>query len=589
MLPERHFTITSSDPEALVSVRYLSGGEELSVYRVSVRFPDVRTPKPVTVAWAEDMVNVLYTGKPCCAADHAMRQKWAANRSPSRFCFGAPLLYTVGRDGLNAETVAVSDPETPLTVEYYVDDFPQKYEVGYAVVFFDGMCNPIDRYEADIRIDRRKLPYYECVRSVYPWWTEYGYVIPPIPAAAEDPLYSSWYNFHQTPVADRLLRDLEIAADLGFRTVILDDGWQFEDKPRLGDYSKCGDWQVAQDKFPDFKGFVDSLHKRGLKLLVWFTVPFVGIECEAFERFRGKYLDSNPLGSGSLWQTLDPRYPEVRAFILGGYERFLRDYDIDGFKLDFIDSFRPGNLTQPYDPALMDCVTVDEAVKRLLTEIVDGLGRIKQDLLFEYRMNYVGPAVNRYGNMLRVGDCAYDALVNRMILVDLRLLNYPVAVHSDMLYWSREESPLLCARQLLNIFFSVPQISVILADSTGEQQAVLRRYLDYWTANRDVILHGDFRPHHPEMNYSDVTAEGDDKIITVLYADVPVAFTGKPCDVFACKEGDGVTLRNDAPVPLTAVLYDCFGNVTDMGTAAPGAFLRLPVTECGMAELRPAE
>jgi preprotein translocase subunit Sec63 len=35
---------------------------------------------------------------------------------------------------------------------------------------------------------------------------------------------------------------------------------------------------------------------------------------------------------------------------------------------------------------------------------------------------------------------AYDALTNRIGIVDLRLMGYPIAVHSDMLFWSKKES-----------------------------------------------------------------------------------------------------------------------------------------------------
>lgn len=581
MFSDRTFIIDSQNEGALISVTPVFEQDGVAYYHVNMDFPRNAVPSKVTVAWREPMVGLLHVGYPCCTGHFLMHQSWCATENRSRFCFGAPMLYTIGPDDKNAATVAVSDPFTPLTIYYYVGDFPLMDVVRYEIVFFDGMTNPMSHYEADIRIDSRDIPYYESVGDVYPWWASLGYEIPEPPAAAEDALYSSWYSYLQMPDQEKLLADLRIASDLGFRTVILDDGWQFEGEPRDGAYNACGDWLVAKDKFPDFKFFVDEIHRLGMKLLVWFNVPFIGIESKAYETFRGKYLSDD-----GQWGVLDPRYPEARDYIVNTYKRFIRDYEIDGFKLDFIDSFAPGNLTAPFGEG-MDTETIDDAVKKLLDEIVFELGEMKEDLLYEYRQNYIGPAINRYGNMLRVGDCAYDALINRLVMIDLRLLHYPVAVHSDMLYWAKEESVELCAKQLLNILFAVPQISVVLAESTEEQKALLRHYLAYWTENREILLHGDFKPFHPEANFPVVTAENEEKEITVLYEDLPFTYHGKAADVFQNTDKAGLVFENPTTDRLSYEIYDCFGKLLEKSEIHGKAFLRLPVPKAGMLRLVP--
>ncbi len=577
----RKYSITSGSPEAKVSVTPYFSGDGIDLCRIHVEFPEAVVPSPVTVRWEEDMVNILSVWNPTGGRHRAIHQWFGPTRNHSNFCSGAPILCTVGDKGLNTQTVAVSDCSNPVTIQFYVKDLDQQDKVGYSVSFFTGTCSPMKEYTADIRIDCRKIPYYDSILSVSDWWTEYGYTFPECPAAAEDALYSSWYNFHQAPDGERLLRDLEIAAQLGFRTVILDDGWQFAG-PSSGSYSRCGEWQVSPDKFADFKAFTDGVHRLGMKLLVWFSVPFVGMESPVYSRFEGKYLYTS---KGSKAGIVDPRYPEVRAYLKDTYKRFLLDYDIDGFKLDFIDSFHAGDTTAEPNDA-MDCPTVEEAVHRLLTEIEEELAAIKPGLLFEYRQNYIGPAINRFGNMLRVADCAYDALTNRIGVIDLRLMGYPVAVHSDMLFWSKDESIPLCAKQLLNILFGVPQISVILADSTDEQKQLLKHYLDYWTENRDILLHGTFKPLHPELNYTSVTAESEKKCITVLYADLPYAWDGRDSDVLLNGDTDGLILENTADRDAEAVWYDCFGNMLGSMTVKAGTIVRIPVPQTGMVTLR---
>ncbi len=581
MLKTERFCVECGDKNAHICIDVQNISDDIEEVKLHIDYKDKAIPQKVYVTWEEDMVGVLYTGHPCCGGDHSLRQTWCATRSPSRFGFGAPVLYTIGENSLNNCTVAVNDASTPLSIEFWVDDFPQEYKVKYQVIFFDGNPEPISEYDAVIRIDKRKIPYYEALSCVYPWWKEYGFIIPEIPAAAEDALYSSWYNFHQMPESKAILKDLKIASELGFRTVIIDDGWQFEGIPDGPFYSKCGDWEVAKDKFPDFRKFVNDVHSLGMKLILWFAVPFIGPEAKIYERFKDKVLYYR----GDKTFVADPRYPEIRQYITDTYCRFLRDYDIDGFKLDFVDCIRAKEESPAYNEN-MDYVTVDEAVKALLTDIKTQTAKIKNDILFEYRQSYVGPAINMYGNMLRVGDCAYDSSVNKIGIVNLRLLGYPVAVHSDMLYWSKDECISLCAFQLLNIMFSVPQISVILADSTPEQKALLSNFLSYWNENRDILLHGKFIPLHPENNYSSITAEGKNKQITVLYSDVPFVYSGKSADVFHNGDINGIILENPENKQLQADIFDCFGKLCEKTFIEPQSIRRINVPVRGLITVR---
>ncbi len=577
------FDIENKNVDTAIAVRLLSEETGIAVYRVEITFPHAIIPASITLSWEEEMLDTLHLWYPTGSRDHAMHQWFAPTASDARFCFGAPILQTIGAGDRNTLTVAVSDAVIPTRITYCVKDLWEQDKTGYAVTLFAGDCPMMASYSADIRIDRRKLPFYESIRDVGRWWqTDCGYAFADCPQAAADPLYSTWYNFHQAPNGEKILADLSVASALGFKTVILDDGWQFEG-PSSGNYALCGDWNIARDKFPDFRAFVDGVHAVGMKLMVWFCVPFVGNQSKAFRDLQGKFLYE--LGQNMECAILDVRYPSVRAFIKDTYKRYLREYDIDGFKLDFIDSFRAGDLTAPFDPAVMDAETVEDAVQRLLTEIVSELSAIKSDLLFEYRQNYVGPAINRFGNMLRVADCAYDAQTNRIGIIDLRLMGYPVAVHSDMLLWSKKEAPALCARQLYNIFFGVPQISVILRDSTEQQRALLASYLSYWNENRALILCGDFRPTDPAANYPAVTVENEEKAITVLYADLPVSYRGKNCDVLHCGAKDGIVFDNPTDRVLTAQIRDMYGSVICNLSVAANTVSRLPVPLMGILEV----
>ncbi len=575
-------TITARDPNVRAEITHISSEGAIDIFRVNITFPENTVPTPVHVHWDEEFLNILNIWAAGGRGKRNICQWFGPRDNYSCFSCGAPILSAIGANDGNTVTVSVSDVSTPINISLSAKNSQRGENLAdYIVEFFAAPCPAMKDYTADIRIDRRAVPFYEAILSVSPWWAEYGHIVPPCPPAAEDPLYSTWYSCCNKPVGADILEDLKVAAEAGFKTIILDDGWQIEGESK-GGYSSCGDWIVGKDKFPDFKAFADGVHALGMKLMVWFATPFMGYEAEAYKRFEGMFLEQD---EHLRCAVLDPRYPEVRRYTVDTYARFLRDYDIDGFKLDFIGSLHSESYMPPANDA-MDCATVEEAVLLLLTEITEELAKIKPDLLYEYRQGYIGPAINRFGNMLRVGDCAYDGVTNRLGMVDLRLLGYPIAIHSDMLCWSPMEDAKLCAKQLLDILFCVPQISVFLADSTEEQKRLLRHYLDYWTENRDLLLHGTFRASAPGCNYTEVSAENDEKIIAVLYADSVFTYTGKTCDIHLNGNRDGLIFENPTEQSLTGEIYDCFGTLLHTVEIGAGAIVRLPVPETGMLHVR---
>ena len=67
-------------------------------------------------------------------------------------------------------------------------------------------------------------------------------------------------------------RNARVAADLGLRTFIMDDGW-FTEGTEFG-YHRTGDWRPVSSKFPDFRAHVRHVQDMGLKCLLW-VAPFM--------------------------------------------------------------------------------------------------------------------------------------------------------------------------------------------------------------------------------------------------------------------------------------------------------------------------
>ena len=73
------------------------------------------------------------------------------------------------------------------------------------------------------------------------------------------PTWVTWSNFKETIDDGIIRRQVDLAAQAGFRTVAFDDGWQ---KGRLGT-------QIDTRKFPDFAATAAYVHSKGLRLGLW--------------------------------------------------------------------------------------------------------------------------------------------------------------------------------------------------------------------------------------------------------------------------------------------------------------------------------
>ena len=561
-------------------------GSEGGVDELALRcaFDGSAPTRDIVVTWSEPMRGLLSVWTPTVRRNRAVKQWFAPTVAESRFAEGAPVLAVVERGETNRCTVALSDAVRPAKLSFCVNDFEQLERVEYRAVML-AEPRELAEYAARLRVDRRRVPLAEAIASAAMWQRSFYPRRLPVDRRSEAPLYSSWYNFHQHPSAEALLADLPMAAKMGFETVIIDDGWQYEGNG-TGDYFDCGDWAVAPGKFPDFREFVQRVHDLGMNLMLWFPVHFVGLNTRAFAEFESRclHVDRGLFRAG----VLDPRYPEVRAYIVGILSRFMKDYDLDGLKLDFIDCFSFTEDSPAFVPG-MDCETVDAAVIRLMDEIVDALTAVRPDCLLEFRQNYMNAAITAYGSMVRVGDCAFDSVTNRMGVADLRMLCPDTAVHADMLYWAQDETKENCAVQLINILFSVPQVSIQLAKAGPEQRLVIERFVRYMKANCDVLLHASFEVSGVDAGYATLTARSAGKRVTAHYLTDSDAFDGQPCDLFNATARPGLLVENATPAEAEARIVDCLGRTVDTMRLSPGEIRRLPVPVGGMAAIAPRD
>ncbi|KQX68338.1 MULTISPECIES: glycoside hydrolase family 36 protein [unclassified Paenibacillus] len=510
-----HFQLSGCNEQFRGSMTRANVQEGVELIHIRLEGENPQQPPTIELIWHHPGLDIQGSWYPSAYRSKRLRVDWEEG-VVSKSTYSAPVFSLYNIQGSNRLTFAFSDALNSVALSAGVNEETATFRCGVKL-FFEPSA-PMSVYEATLRLDTREIAYYECLDDVQKWWVSLpGYTPALVPESAKLPMYSTWYSFHQQLTSKGIEQECKLAKQLGCEAVIVDDGWQTSDNTR--GYAYCGDWEVCEEKIPDMKAHVEGVHQMGLKYLLWYSVPFVGFRSKNWDRFKDKLLKTiDSLQTG----VLDPRYPDVREFIINLYETALVEWDLDGFKLDFVDSFVGTEETIYKEDSSMDYISIPEAVDCLMSNIIDRLRLIKPDVMIEFRQNYIGPLMRKYGNMFRATDCPNDAIENRIRTLDVRLISGDTVVHSDMVMWHPQEPVESSALQIVNTLFSVPQISVLLDRLPEEHLQMVRYWLSFWREHRDVLLDGHLKPQHPDFLYPLVIADNGHKRIVCAYGDVTV-------------------------------------------------------------------
>lgn len=534
-------------------------------------------PPNFTLKWQVPSVDVHGFWTPTNSIDKVSYYK---SRLTSRAANRAPVLSLYSLAGKNRLTFAASDALRTLNMGANLIE--EDCEFHCYLEFFSEPESATKSYQAEIRFDLREVDYSKSLGEVANWWEQQeGYTPAEVPAAARMPMYSTWYAFHQVLDADTLVAECERAKPLGFDAIIIDDGWQTLDSQR--GYAFTGDWKP--ERLTDMKGLSDRIHALDMKVLLWYSVPFVGKKAEIYEKFEGKYLRD---WAGQGTSILDPRYPEVREYLIETYKNAVTDWDLDGLKLDFIGTFTPAKGADLTAEDGRDYGSVNEALDRLMSDVMTELKAIDPEIMIEFRQSYIGPLMRKYGNMFRAVDCPNMAVVNRSSTIELRLLSGTTAVHSDMYLFHPKETVENAAQQLLNILFSVPQLSVRLDTISAEHREMVAFWTGYWRANQGILLDGQLEARRPHENYPVVLAHGEEKTIAALYAENYLDLEelgSRQFDVVNATSNNTLVLKLPAMEDVTIVVHDSQGKEVSRTTQSVGGLASFEVPRSGLLSL----
>lgn len=490
----------------------------------------------------------------------------------------APVTCFFNSNGINRRTIALSEVKQIVNMKYGV------HEEDGTMRCFTDITLPCgyekDSYTLKIWESEVEEPYWDTLANASKWWEEDQKLkIMDVPSCVRETMYSFWYSQHQNISAKSVEEECKLAANLGFKSIIVDDGWQTDDNNR--GYSFCGDWEPSVNKFPDFPAHVRKVQDMGLKYIMWFSVPFLGMKAKMWETFKDKILCYDDFQQAAV---LDVRYPEVREFLKGIYKKAVAEWGVDGLKLDFIDEFYLRPKSPSYN-AGMDFADVQDALDVLLTEVMEELRAIRPDIMIEFRQKYVGPQIRKYGNFLRVIDSPLSGLSNRVGSIDLRLLSGETATHSDMLMWHKDEKPEDAALQIISSIFATVQISLNLANVYGDMEKMLKHWMNFMKENVALLQCTQIKPLEPENLYPEVSVENENTRIQVNYSKGRVVdlrdMKEKICYINGNKASE-VLFKMNSVQRMNYKVLDCMGNELKTGCFENVKWEEIEVPTAGM-------
>lgn len=328
------------------------------------------------------------------------------------------------------------------------------------------------------------------------------------PAGAWEPVFCTWYAVHGEVDSKWIEGQARKVKALGFSTLIVDDGWCYDEKKRVTPetlvnwYNTIGDWKISTVKFPDFPAHVKKIREIGLKYLLWVAPHFFGTDSELFARHPEWVLDNQHEGCCHL----DVAQREAADFISEKLISLARDNGLDGLKIDFLDIRRP-SAEAP----------LGRNTGYLIEKLSSGLRKSIPEALIEFRQGYATVGMLPYATQFRAGDVPFDWALNFRRLADIRLsLGDGVPVHADPAYWSPDEYPENVARHMMVMLMGVPMLSMDVNTLPAEHLAIVHSYIRLYHEKKPLLNHGHWELHFSSGDVGAVTVENDSEVLAIL-------------------------------------------------------------------------
>lgn len=552
----------SGDPPVTVSLER-EGNEDALFIRLHMVAEEERpfTIENIAFSWAipaTDMHGVYFGGDPREELGHL--PFWSLHKDVAAHS-GLPFVSLIHRSGENRAAFGLLDQLTETRLHVELSEITRCYHMK--------MQKPANRdsnlqaipvtshWDETLFISFASQPWPEVLAAYVEQVTSaIQQPLMPVPDSAYDPVFCTWTAIHHDVSHDWVMNNAPLAADLGFRTWLTDDGW-FLQHGKFGNYEEVGAWQPYEGKFPDFAAHVQAVKALGFRYVLWVAPFMIGMDSVEAEQYAHLLTKGQ---ERERFHNLSPWHEETTAIVRDLLTRLVEEYDLDGLKIDFIDALDVHSVRRDgaSDKPLGQCLY------HMLQLSIDALREARPDLLVEFRNRYTNLASRSYANLYRSSDVPINFRLNRWQAVMLRLLAPDRAVHMDPMLWHPADTDENVAVHLINGIASVPMLSIELSEYPQSHLDLIRYWIGFYNEHRDTIIRSQFKPllrptHIPRIDFI-----GHGEAISMLYDDVsvPVLDAVKTQWVLNASTAARIDMCGDLSKPCRLIGRDKFGTIT---------------------------
>jgi len=436
--------------------------------------------------------------------------------------------------------------------------------IVFSLGFFED--NPplssLQDYQAEVLVDFRNIHFSKAIYDASSWFLADEFKLGVASVDTTNvPVFSTWYPMHRNIPLENITKELDSLRTFNFKSVLIDDGWQ-----ALVNMKIDTAYSYEAGSYKTMNLFKQKLVEMKLPLYLWYSIPFMGGNPVVMKKFEGKYIRYR---APRQMYVLDPRYPEVRKYLVSTYANFLSEWQFDGYWFDFLKGFYPKEGALIEEDSGRDFISIDLAVDTLYSDMETRLKTIKPDIFMGQKFPVVGPNLVSYQSFLTGFVGVENSQVVREKMVNNRLLYGKYTPFMEVVAFNPKENAEDVARKLQSVLFGNPYLSFYITTLPVEVKQTIRFWLDYWKKNYDVIFEGDFEPMQVSRFYPVIKVEHEQKTIYMLYEDftvnLPVSLHS-PIDVINSKITPTVQFQlSKTGAVYNYEIFNCKGVSTEKG------------------------
>ncbi len=410
----------------------------------------------------------------------------------------------------------------------------------------------------EVVVNRRDQPWTRCLGD---WRETLKLPLPTFPEAAWQPVFCSWYAVHAAVTQSWVEQNAQLASELGFGTLIIDDGWCFDEMKRVTPttltdwYELIGDWELSTQKFPDFANHVQRVRALGLNYMLWVTPILIGAKSKLYQEIKDSVSGDYHEGC----YCFDPQHEAAGQVVIEKISRLMKDYYLDGLKIDFLDSV-PTNPEQPRG----------QETHKFIAALSAAIRAHKSDALIEFRQSYATIGMLPFATQFRAGDVPFDFIDNFQRLAQIRMsLGDRVPVHADPAYWHPNETPENISRHLMASLVGVPMVSMDLNKLTKPEKTIITSWLAFYQKHLDTFKNGRWDINYHNGAVSWITVSTGKELVVFINDTWRLS---EALDGFSDFRGPIILLNLTAEAMSSSALegYDCLGNSTGKKISSGG-------------------